>query len=133
MKARYIFDRICLERVNFSFLRTLTCLKVSLRLVLPSHLCFIFLIQIVHFVYICTHVISFITRSLSLYSKGDLLIQVRPHFLLMPIPSSNVGNQLKSVKILLNTLKTNMKHEVFKSTVTNQYFLSFAPHVICPL
>jgi hypothetical protein len=29
MKARYIFDRICLERVNFSFLRTLTCLKVS--------------------------------------------------------------------------------------------------------
>ena len=29
MKVRYIFDRACLERVNFSFLRTLTCLKVA--------------------------------------------------------------------------------------------------------
>jgi hypothetical protein len=29
MKVRYIFDRICLERVNFSFLRTLTCLKAA--------------------------------------------------------------------------------------------------------
>ena len=27
MKVRCIFDRVCLERVNFSFLRTLTCLK----------------------------------------------------------------------------------------------------------
>jgi len=27
MKIRCIFDRVCLERVNFSFLRTLTCLK----------------------------------------------------------------------------------------------------------
>ena len=29
MKVRYIFDRVCLERVNFSFLRTLTCLKAA--------------------------------------------------------------------------------------------------------
>jgi hypothetical protein len=29
MKVRYIFDRVCLERVNFSFPRTLTCLKVA--------------------------------------------------------------------------------------------------------
>ena len=29
MKVRYIFDRICLERVNFRFLRTLTCLKAA--------------------------------------------------------------------------------------------------------
>ena len=31
MKVRYIFDRVCLERVNFSFLRTLTCLKAAFR------------------------------------------------------------------------------------------------------
>jgi hypothetical protein len=30
MKVRHIFDRICLQRVHFSFLRTLTCLKVQL-------------------------------------------------------------------------------------------------------
>jgi hypothetical protein len=29
MKVRYIFDRVCLERVNFSFLRTLTYLKAA--------------------------------------------------------------------------------------------------------
>jgi hypothetical protein len=30
MKVRHIFDRVCLQRVHFSFLRTLTCLKVQL-------------------------------------------------------------------------------------------------------
>ena len=30
MKARHIFDRVCLQIVHFSFLRTLTCLKVQL-------------------------------------------------------------------------------------------------------
>ena len=29
MKVRYIFDRVWLERVNFSFLRTSTCLKAA--------------------------------------------------------------------------------------------------------
>ena len=30
MKVRYIFDRVCLQIVHFSFLRTLTCFKVQL-------------------------------------------------------------------------------------------------------
>jgi hypothetical protein len=30
MKVRHIFDRVCLQRVHFSFLRTLTCLQVQL-------------------------------------------------------------------------------------------------------
>ena len=30
MKVRHIFDRVCLQRVHFSFLRILTCLKVQL-------------------------------------------------------------------------------------------------------
>ena len=28
MQVRYISDRVCLQRVHFNFLRTLTCLKV---------------------------------------------------------------------------------------------------------
>jgi hypothetical protein len=30
MKVSYIFDRVCLQIVHFSFLRTLTCFKVQL-------------------------------------------------------------------------------------------------------
>jgi hypothetical protein len=30
MKVRYLFDRVCLQIVHFSFLRTLTCFKVQL-------------------------------------------------------------------------------------------------------
>ena len=30
MKVRYIFDRVCLQIVHFSFLRTLTCFNVQL-------------------------------------------------------------------------------------------------------
>jgi hypothetical protein len=30
MKVRHIFDRVCLQRVHFRLLRTLTCLKVQL-------------------------------------------------------------------------------------------------------
>ena len=29
MKVKHIFDRVCFHRVHFSFLRTLTCLKVQ--------------------------------------------------------------------------------------------------------
>ena len=29
-EVRYVFDRVCLQRVHFSFLRTLSCLKVQL-------------------------------------------------------------------------------------------------------
>jgi hypothetical protein len=34
MNVRHIFDRVCLQRVHFSFLRTLTCLKVQLLYIL---------------------------------------------------------------------------------------------------
>ena len=51
MKVRYIFDRVCLQRVHFSFLRTLSCLKVQLLYIMVKQQT---QVQRSYLLYICT-------------------------------------------------------------------------------
>jgi hypothetical protein len=45
MQVRQIFDRVCLQRVHFSFLRTLTCLKVQLLYIMVKFWVIVYLLQ----------------------------------------------------------------------------------------